>query len=54
MYAVRAFEGPVTVPVPSLHDLLTIFLDPKHGLGGILHVVNDTAGRRPSLTRILR
>lgn len=28
----------------SLHDLLTVFLDPTHGRGGILHVVNDTGG----------
>jgi hypothetical protein len=44
IYAARAFEVPTTLPAGSLHDLLTIFLDPKHGNGGILHVVNDTGG----------
>ena len=28
----------------SLHDLLTIFLDPTNGKGGIRHVVNDIGG----------
>ena len=42
--AARAFEVPTTLPAGSLHDLLTIFLDPAHGKGGILHVVNDTGG----------
>ena len=28
----------------SLNDLLTIFLDPSHGSGGIRHVVNDVGG----------
>jgi hypothetical protein len=28
----------------ELHDLLTIFLDPANGKGGILNVVNDTGG----------
>ena len=27
-----------------MHDLLTVFLDPAHGKGGILNVVNDTGG----------
>jgi hypothetical protein len=27
-----------------MHDLLTIFLDPAHGMGGILNVINDTGG----------
>jgi hypothetical protein len=44
IYAAHAFEVPTTLPPSSLHDLLTIFLDPKHGLGGIRHVVNDTGG----------
>ncbi|HEV2027553.1 MAG TPA: adenylyl cyclase [Candidatus Dormibacteraeota bacterium] len=44
IYAARAFEVPSTLPAGSLHDLLTIFLDPSHGMGGILHVVNDTGG----------
>jgi len=44
IYAAHAFEVPVSLPAGSLHDLLTIFLDPSHGMGGILHVVNDTGG----------
>jgi hypothetical protein len=44
IYAAHAFEVPATLPASSLHDLLTIFLDPSHGLGGILNVVNDTGG----------
>jgi hypothetical protein len=44
IFAAHAFEVPGTLPVGSLHDLLTIFLDPTHGKGGILHVVNDTGG----------
>jgi hypothetical protein len=44
IYAERAFEVPATLPPGSLHDLLTIFLDPSHGSGGIRHVVNDTGG----------
>jgi hypothetical protein len=44
IFAERAFEVPTTLPAGSLHDLLTIFLDPSHGKGGIRHVVNDTGG----------
>jgi hypothetical protein len=44
IYAERAFEVPTTLEAGSLKDLLTIFLDPSHGKGGILHVVNDTGG----------
>ena len=44
VYAAHAFEVPSSLPASSLHDLLTIFLDPKHGSGGIRHVVNDTGG----------
>ena len=44
IYAAHAFEVPDTLPAGSLHDLLTIFLDPTHGSGGILNVVNDTGG----------
>src|SRR5712691_3263328 len=44
IYAERAFEVPATLPAGSLNDLLTIFLDPSHGKGGILHVVNETGG----------
>jgi hypothetical protein len=44
IYADHAFEVPETLPAGSLHDLLTIFLDPSAGRGGILNVVNDTGG----------
>jgi hypothetical protein len=44
IFAAHAFEVPASLPPGSLHDLLTIFLDPTHGMGGILHVVNDTGG----------
>jgi hypothetical protein len=44
IYAAHAFEVPATLPPGSLHNLLTVFLDPSHGLGGILNVVNDTGG----------
>ena len=27
-----------------MHDLLTIFLDPSNGKGGILNVINNTGG----------
>jgi hypothetical protein len=44
IYAAHAFEVPATLPPGSLHNLLTVFLDPSHGLGGIFNVVNDTGG----------
>ncbi len=44
IFAAHAFEVPTSLPASSLHDLLTIFLDPSVGKGGILHVVNDTGG----------
>jgi hypothetical protein len=44
IYAAHAFEVPATLPAGSMHDLLTIFLDPSHGMGGILNVVNNTGG----------
>ena len=44
IYADHAFEVPANLPSGSLRDLLTIFLDPTHGMGGILHVVNGTGG----------
>jgi hypothetical protein len=43
IFAARAFEVPTT-PGISMHDLLTVFLDPAHGKGGIRNVVNDTGG----------
>jgi hypothetical protein len=44
IYAAHAFEVPATLPAGSLHDMLTIFLDPANGAGGILNVVNNTGG----------
>jgi hypothetical protein len=44
IFADHAFEVPATLPAGSLHDLLTIFLDPTHGKGGITHVVNQSGG----------
>jgi hypothetical protein len=44
IFAAHAFEVPDALPLGSLHDLLTIFLDPGSGKGGILNVVNDTGG----------
>ena len=44
IFAAHAFEVPTDLPPGSLHDLLTIFLDPSVGKGGILHVVNDAGG----------
>ncbi len=44
IFAAHAFEVPDNLPGLNLHDLLTIFLDPGAGSGGILNVVNDTGG----------
>ena len=44
IFAANAFEVPATLPASSLHDLLTIFLDPTNGKGGIENVVNGTGG----------
>jgi hypothetical protein len=44
IFAANAFEVPVTLPPLSLNDLLTIFLDPSKGSGGILNVVNGIGG----------
>ena len=44
IFAANAFEVPEALPAGSLNDLLTIFLDPSNGKGGILNVVNDTGG----------
>ena len=44
VYADNAFEVPTTLPPGSLHNLLTVFLDPTNGKGGILNVVNGTGG----------
>ncbi|SRR5579885_221016 len=47
IYAANAFEVPTTLPVGSLHDLLTIFLSTA-GAGGILNVINNTGGSSTS------
>ena len=44
IFAANAFVVPDTLPASSLNDLLTIFLDPSNGKGGILNVINDTGG----------
>ncbi|MCU1536604.1 MAG: secreted protein, partial [Humibacillus sp.] len=43
IFAENAYEVPRT-PGVRLHDLLTIFLDPANGKGGIRHVVNGVGG----------
>ncbi len=43
IFAENAFEVPRT-PGVRLHDMLTIFLDPANGKGGIRHVVNGVGG----------
>jgi len=43
IYAAHAFEVPASLPAGSLRDLLTIFLSTS-GMGGILHVINNTGG----------
>jgi hypothetical protein len=43
IFAAHAYEAPTPANV-QMHDLLTIFLDPAHGKGGILNVINDTGG----------
>ena len=40
----NAYVVPTMLPAGSLHDLLTIFLDPVHGEGGIRNVVNGVGG----------
>jgi hypothetical protein len=44
IYAANAFEVPTALPAGSMHDLLTIFLDPVNGKGGILNVINGIGG----------
>jgi len=43
IFADHAYEAPNPANV-QMHDLLTIFLDPAHGMGGIRNVINDTGG----------
>ena len=44
IFAANAYEVPATLAPGSLHNLLTIFLDPSKGRGGILNVVNGIGG----------
>ncbi len=44
IYASNAFEVPVSLAPSSLNNLLTIFLDPSIGRGGILNVINGIGG----------
>jgi len=44
IFAARAFEVPRSLPKGSLKDITTIFLDPSHGMGGTLNVINSTGG----------
>jgi len=44
VFADNAFEVPATLPPGSMNDLLTIFLDPSNGKGGISNVVNGVGG----------
>ena len=44
IYASNAFEVPASLPSGSLQDLLTVFLDPSHGRGGVLNVVDGAGG----------
>ena len=44
IFSSNAYVVPSTLPPGSLHDLLTIFLDPVNGKGGIRNVVNDVGG----------
>jgi hypothetical protein len=44
IFAANAFVVPSTLPAGSLNNLLTVFLDPANGKGGILNVINGTGG----------
>jgi hypothetical protein len=44
IYASNAFEVPASLAPSSLNNMLTIFLDPSIGRGGILNVINGTGG----------
>jgi len=44
IFAANAFEVPASLPPFSLKNMLTIFLDPSVGRGGILNVVNGIGG----------
>jgi hypothetical protein len=44
IFASNAFEVPATLAPASLSNLLTVFLDPAAGRGGILNVINGIGG----------
>jgi hypothetical protein len=44
IFATQAFQSPPDAPGDQFHDLLTIFLDPVHGSGGIRSVINGVGG----------
>ncbi|WP_395725179.1 adenylyl cyclase [Nakamurella sp.] len=44
IFSENAFEVPATLPPGGVQDLLTVFLDPNTGKGGIRHVVNNEGG----------
>jgi len=44
IFADNAFVVDAKLPAGSLRNLLTVFLDPTNGKGGILNVVNNTGG----------
>jgi hypothetical protein len=44
IFASNAFEVPASLPPFSLKNMLTIFLDPSIGRGGIFNVVNGIGG----------
>src|SRR4051794_14824305 len=43
IFAANAFAAPRSSGV-QFHDILTVFLDPSHGRGGILNVINGVGG----------
>ena len=43
IFAAQAFQSPVD-PGVQFHDILTVFLDPTHGSGGISSVINGVGG----------
>ncbi len=44
IFAANAFEVPTMLAPGSLHNMLTIFLDPSKAKGGISNVINGTGG----------
>lgn len=44
IFASNAFQVPATLPPGSLQNMLTVFLNPDIGMGGILNVVNGIGG----------